>query len=329
MSDLGTLQTPTVKRFDFARLVARWSSHGALLLAVVLVLVGSLFVSSFFTQQNFVQILQTQSFVGIAAVGMTYVVLSGNFVDLSVPVTMAVAANGFLGLFDRSIALAVVVALGFPLLIGLANGLLVGVARANPVITTLGSATVAGGLLLLVTNGVYESPTGTALQHTLGTAKIAGIPVSVIVFLALLIIGDALLTLTRFGAEMRFTGANRDAARASGVRVDVIVTCSFVICAVCAAVAGVLLGAFSNQADLTTGTGYDFDALAAVVIGGTSLLGGIGSFRRTLVGVLVIGVSNNLMLLLGLNTPFQLFVQGAIVILAVSLDAIASRNLRG
>jgi ribose/xylose/arabinose/galactoside ABC-type transport system permease subunit len=196
------------------------------------------------------------------------------------------------------------------------------------VITTLGTATVAAGFLFLITNGAYSSPEGLGLQDNFGDARYLSIPLVVMVFLVLLVIGEAVLTLTRFGAEARFTGASRDAARASGIRVDVIVTSSFVICALMAGVGGIFLGSFTSQADLTTGQGYEFNSLAAVVIGGTSLLGGVGSFRRTLVGVLVIGISNNIMQLAGLSTPYQLFAQGAILIVAVSLDAIAVRSQR-
>jgi ribose/xylose/arabinose/galactoside ABC-type transport system permease subunit len=295
---------------------------------IALVALGAMFVDGFLSRDNAVQVLQSQAFVGIVAVGMTWVVLSGNFVDLSVPVTMAVAANACLGLLDRNVTLALAVALGVPILIGFANGFIVSVAGANPVIATLGVATVVGGILLMETNGAFMSSDGTGFQEAVGDRRVLGIPLPVIVFLGLLILGQGVLSLSRFGALVRLTGANRSAARANGVPVNAVVVTCFVICAFCAALGGVLLGAFTNQADLTTGQGYEFDALAAVVIGGTSLFGGIGSFWRTFVGVLVIGVANNLMLLLGFDTSVQLFVKGSILIAAVSLDAVAAWGQR-
>lgn len=302
---------------------AGWRIGGPLTLLLLLLGLGSLFVDHFSTTDNLVAVLQSQAFIGIAAVGMTFVVLSGNFVDLSVPATIAIAANLTLLLWDRSPALALAAGFGAPLLVGLVNGILVGRLRVNPVIATLGVAAATGGILYRITNANTSQPSSSTL-HDIGTSRLAGIPVAVIVFGGLLLLAQTVLAGTRFGAYLRLVGANRLAARASGVPTGVVVGACFVACAGLAGITGVLLGAFAGAADLTNGFGYEFEALAAVVIGGTSLLGGVGSFWRTLVGLLVIGVATNLMLLLDLNTPAQLFAKGGILILAVALDALAT-----
>jgi ribose transport system permease protein len=305
-------------------LVARARGYGVVALLIALLVFGFSAVGQFGTTDNVIRILQSQSFIGIAAVGMTFVVLSGNFVDLSVPAVMAVSGNTLLSLLDRGVALAFAAAFGAAVCIGVVNGLLVGIARINPVIATLATGTIAGGLLFRYTNGKYAIATAEWF-HRFGTSKVASVPTTAILFVAAIVIAQAVLTWTRFGAYLRATGANREAARASGVPVTAIVFAAFLGSAVLVAAAGALLAGFTNQADVSTGAGYEFDALAAVVIGGTTLQGGIGSFARTFVGIAVIGVANNLMLLEGFGTPAQLFAKGAILILAVTADAIATR----
>ena len=305
--------------------LSRWRGQAALVLLVLLTVIGVLFVDRFASVGNVIQIVQSQAFVGIVAVGMTWVVLSGNFVDLSVPSVMAVAANAVLILNARSLPLAVIVALVIPLGIGAVNGLLVGLLRLNPIIATLGVTTLVGGALFLATTGDTALGTDVAFRQ-FGRARVLGVPVAAIVFVVLLCSCQALLTRTRFGHEVRFVGSNREAARSSGVRDTAVVVWCFVLVAASAAIAGTLLSAFSNTAELVTGRGYEFDALAAVVIGGTTLQGGVGSFWRTLAGVLVIGLANNIMLLLGLDTSVQLLVKAGVFILAVALDALANRE---
>lgn len=300
-------------------------SLGPLLLLGLMIVGGVLFVPGFATTRNLVRVVQSQAFIGMVAVGMTFVVISGNFVDLSVGVSVAVGANFAMLFWDQSIPLALLAGLGAPICIGLANGLFVGRWSVNPIVATLGTSIVAGGALFLVTGGRYVVARDPWFQAA-GRAQPSGVPVAALAFLVLLLIAQATLSSTRFGFHLRLIGANKEAARATGVPPVPMAFAVFVLSGICAAIAGFFLAGFTNQADLSLGTGYEFDALAAVVVGGTSLNGGVGSFWRTLLGVLVIGVAYNLMLLLGLNTPAQMFIKGAILILAVAIDAVANRR---
>ena len=304
---------------------SQWRGQAALALILLLTAFGMLFVDRFASIDNLIQIVQSQAFVGIVAVGMTWVVLSGNFVDLSVPALMAVAANTVLILNGGSLVVAVAAALTIPLVIGALNGALVGVLRLNPIIATLGVTTLVGGALFLATTG--DTAIGaSATFEQFGRGRLLGVPVAALVFVALVCTCQAALTHTPFGTNVRFVGSNREAARSSGVRDSGAIVCCFVLVAATAAIAGVLLAGFSNTAELVTGRGYEFDALAAVVIGGTSLSGGTGSFWRTFAGVLVVGIANSIMLLLGLDTSVQLLVKAGVFIAAVALDAFANRE---
>jgi len=300
-------------------------SLGPLLLLGLMILAGVLFVPNFATAKNLVRIVQAQSFIGMVAIGMTFVVISGNFVDLSVPVSIACGANFLMLFWDRSIPLALLVGFGVPLCIGLLNGLFVGRWSVNPIVATLGTSMVAGGALFLITGGRYVVARDVWFRVA-GRAQPLGIPVAALAFIALLLISQTVLSSTRFGFHVRLVGANKEAARATGIPPIPMAFAAFALSGICAAVAGFFLAGFTNQADLSLGTGYEFDALAAVVVGGTSLNGGVGSFWRTLLGVLVIGVAYNIMLLLGLNTPTQMFMRGTILILAVAIDAVANRR---
>jgi ribose transport system permease protein len=297
-----------------------------LILIAGLLLYGAVFIDGFLTVNNAVQIVRSQSFVGIAAIGMTFVVISGNFVDLSVPATIAVSANVVLTLDDRSVVAAVAVALALGLAVGLLNGVVVSALRVNSVITTLGVGSILAGLLLWRTGGALSRGAGGGLTD-FATARPLGVPSTVWVFLGLLLIAQMVLVGTRFGAQLRATGGNPRAARISGVPTVRITIAAFVLAGFLAAVTGVLLGGFANQADIAVGKGYEFDALIAVVIGGTALTGGTGGFGRTLLGLSLLGLVNNVLLLEGHGTSVQLLSRGALFLAVVIGNAVLDRRL--
>lgn len=305
--------------------IKRILSLGPLLLLGLMLIAGMLFVPGFASVKNLVRIVQSQSFIGMVAIGMTFVVISGNFVDLSVSASVACGAAFLMLFWDRSIPLALVTGFGIPICIGLVNGFFVGRLSVNPIVATLGTSITAAGALFLVTGGRFVHA-GDPWFQAAGRAQPFGLPVATIAFVVLLLLAQAVLGTTRFGFHARVVGANKDAARATGILPVPMAFAAFVISGACAGLAGFFLAGFTNQADLTLGAGYEFDALAAVIVGGTSLNGGVGSFWRTLLGVMVIGVAYNLMLLIGLPTPAQMFMKGAILILAVAIDAIANRR---
>jgi len=327
MSAGTTTADPGAKREPFRSRLLRYG-NGAEVLLVLLLLYGAIFVPNFLTEANVIRVIQSQAFIGLAAIGMTFVVLVGSFVDLSISAVIAVVGNTLLLLVHENAILAIVVSFGAALLIGIVNGILVGRLRVNPVIATLGVGVVSTGILLLATGGRTSSGQSDAFE-AFGNMRIGGIPITTIVFLALLVVMQLVLSRTQFGYYVRLVGANRAAAAVSGARPARIVAACFIISALFAALTGLFLSAFAGVAQNSLGTGYEFDALAAVVIGGTSLLGGRGSLVRTFLGVMVIGVTMNIMLLLGLSTPLQLSITGLIFIAAVALDAYRSGRLGG
>lgn len=292
----------------------------ALILLVALALLGALFVEQFRSVDNLLQILKSQSFVGFVALGMTWVVLAGKFVDLSVPATIAVTANAALAWQSLGPGIAVLAALGTALAIGLVNGIVVSRLEVNPVIATLAVGSICAGLLLAVTGGALSRPIDDNLGEIVnGTAL--GLPVLAVVFLLLTIIFELVLRRTPFGLGVRLVGGNARMAASIGLRPSAVTIAVFAIMALMAGVTGCALGLFAGQADVALGAGYEFDALIAVVLGGTALAGGIGGFTRTFVGVILIGVLNNLLLLNAVPTSGQFLVKGIVFTTIVAVDS--------
>ena len=307
------------------RAVVDWSrSNIPVVLALAIAVAGAALVPQFATGDNAIDILRSQSFLGVAAVGMTFVVLAGRFVDLSMPAVIAVAGNLALAQQTHGWVAAAAIALAVGFLIGVANGSAVAFLRINPVIATLGVGSIASGLLLHATGGALSRAHSSGLGDLI-SGSIAGIPSTVIVFLTLVVVAQLALTYTRFGSYLRLSGANEEAAAATGVPTRAITVTAFCCAGLAAALTGCMIAGFAGQADLTIGTGYEFDALIAVVIGGTPLAGGRGGFLRTLVGVLIVGMLNNIMLLEGLATSWQLLVKGCVFIAIVLADRFFAR----
>lgn len=321
----GPAPTRTAPERPQQGVIMRWRGQGAFLLLVLLVVAGAIGVDHFATKDNLIDVLQSQAYIGIIAVGMTWVVLSGNFIDLSAPVAVAIAAGVLLRLAPTSVPLAVAAAIAIPMVLGAVNGLLVGGIRLNPVMATLGTAGIAAGCLYLATGGSTASGSVASLND-FASSRPLGVPLPAIAFVVLVIVNQLVLSRSRLGATVRFVGDNPDAARASGLRPVATVTWCFILSAAMAALAGVLLGASTNLAAVGTGKGYEFDALAAIVVGGTLLRGGIGSFWRTLFGVLVIATANNITALMDLSAEAQLLVKGAMFVTVVAIDAVATRS---
>jgi ribose/xylose/arabinose/galactoside ABC-type transport system permease subunit len=206
------------------------------------------------------------------------------------------------------------------LVLGLVNGFLIGVVRANPVLTTLGTNTAALGAALIFTQGDYVY-TQDPFFTQIGQGRLFGIvPHIVIVVAVVAVIAHVLLSYTVFGRWVYPTGGNYAAARASGVPVRRTMIAVFAISGTFAAIGGVLLASLLGSARTTAGAGMEFNAIAAVAIGGNSIFGGAGTVARTVIGVLIVGVLNNLMILLGIPAESQDIVKGALIAGAVLLD---------
>ncbi len=300
-----------------------------LLALVALCIVLSLTTSTFLTASNLTNIVVQTSVVGIAAVGGTFVIITSG-IDLSVGSN--VALSGMVAAYFMTHGLpgggltGVLVAIVVGMLVGVFNGLSTTFLRLTPFIATLAALAMARGLTQEVSKG--QTIFGFPSSYTfLGNGSILGIQAPVVVTLLVFLIGHLLLTRTRFGHEVYALGGNREAARLAGIPVKRVQFSVYVLAGLCAGLAAVVLTGRLNSALSSAATGLELQVIAAVVIGGTSLFGGRGSLAGTFIGVLLIGVIANGLTLLNVNPFLQQFVQGAVIFVAVLLDALNTRRL--
>lgn len=285
------------------------------------------FARTFWTVDYLPNIWQQAATNILLAVGMTFVVLTGG-IDLSVGSVMALCGV-VLGLAARAapepvqLLAGISAALGIGLACGLTNGLLVAIGRVPSFVVTLGMLTAARGLTIFITDGNSVS----GLPESLGSLG-QGLPLAVLVLLVVAA-ASILQTQTRAGRALIAIGANEEAARLSGLRVAAYKTLAYVLAGVGAAIAAVILTAKFRLADTGAGLGAELNAIAAVVIGGTSLSGGRGSIVGSLVGALTIAVLNAGLVLVGVKDTLQGVVIGAVIVLAVLLDQAERRRSAG
>ncbi|MGW3809300.1 ABC transporter permease [Micromonospora sp. NPDC005113] len=292
-------------------------NSGVYVLLALVVLVGLITTPQFRTPENVVNVLRSVALVGIAALGMMFVVLVGSLVDLSVAASVSVAAVVVLRLADTNPFVAIVGALLAALAVGLANGLLIRQFRANPILLTLATTTIAGGLLLITTDSRVSY--GSSGLNDVVNARVLGIPVTVIVLVLLTIACQLVLTRTTWGRRLLAVGGNERTALFSGLDVGRMRLQAFLVCAGLAGLTGVLLGSSLGSATPTAGNGYEFDALTAAVVGGTRLTGGRGSAVGVFAGAVLVGALSNLLVLSGAPYSMQQVVKGALLVAVVAL----------
>lgn len=305
----------------------RLGTTGIVYLALLgIVLVAAVLVASrggnLFSTSNTVDMLTRSSLLGFIAIGQTMVILCRSL-DLSVGYVAAlsslVAATTMAGDPGR-ILYGVLAALGVSALIGLANGLVITKLRVNAFIATLGM----GLLLKAYLDTRYKGPAGDvpAAFQTFGYLRISLVPLSTAVMIALAVLAAVVLNRTRLGYHMYAVGGNEEVARLSGVRTDRTVVTAHVMCSVAAGVAGLLIAArFGTGSALVYGNGYELDSIAAVVLGGTLLLGGRGSVAGTVGGVLILAVLDTVFNVLQIDPFFKDVLRGVIIIAAVAIYA--------
>jgi len=302
---------PTLRR------VARELRAAWMLLAVCVVL--ALASPVFATSGNLLNVALATSVTALLAAGQTFVIILAE-IDLSVGAVLGFsAAITALTLRHQSTVTAIVVGLLVGAGAGLVNGLLVTKARMPSFIATLATMSVLGGLTLQLSQGNPIAVTDYDFQN-IGQARLAGIPAPVWIMVLVFIGFGVLLARTRFGRYVYATGDNAEAARLSGIAVDRVKILAFVISGLLAALAGFIVSARLSTAEPTAGTGLELEAIAAVIIGGTSLAGGRGDLVGTIVGALILGVIDNGMNLLDVSPFLQSVVKGLVILFAVLLD---------
>jgi ribose transport system permease protein len=309
-----------------------WRTAGSLagryaivVVLVVLAIVSNALYPGFFDIGNLRNILSQNAPVGMVAVGMTFVIIAGGF-DLSVSAIFAACGVAFASFSDHmSIELAFAFALVVGMVGGGINGLIVTRLKVNPFVATLGTASVFSGLAYLYSHSSPVIPTNPSFS-TLDDSTLLGIPVSIAIFAIVFAIGAVVLAKSVYGRSVYAVGGNDEAARLAGMRVDGIRFSTYVVTGFCAALAGAIVASRTGVGQADIGASITLDAIAIVIIGGTSLLGGEGAMWRTLVGLLILATINNLFDSLALDTAAQSLVKGLIVIGAVALDSHTRRR---
>lgn len=311
----------SLARVNWRELLARF---GLVMALIALVVVLSSLSDRFLTPSNVINVLRQISINAIIACGMTVVII-GRGIDLSVgsllALTGVVAAGVAVG--GMPAALAVLVALALGTALGTWNGVFVAYAGIAPFIVTLAGLTIFRGAALAYTDG--RPITGLPpLFMTLGYGTFLGIPVPIWIMLGFLLLTHVLLRFTALGRAVYAIGGNEEAARLSGIPVRRVQAFTFAYSGLAAALAAVVLTGRLNSAQPSAGVMFELDAIAAVVVGGTSLFGGRGGVFGTLVGALIIGVINNGMNLLNVPSFYQQIVKGGVILGALLIERLAS-----
>jgi len=322
----GTIQL----RNEHGRRKSRISFDSTFVPAIIVILFVILSIASpvFLSSRNLSQILLQISTLGIAAVGATFVIITGDL-DLSIGANVAlsgvITAVATMQWFDGNWILGVVIGLACGVTIGLINGLLSAILRVPAFISTLGVGVIAGGLALWLTNGLTVSglPAGFA---ALATTNFLGLQTLVWFMLATFVVGGIVLHFTNHGLRTFAVGGNREAAFFSGVPVARVRITNFMIAGLCAGLAGVLLTARVQAGQPSISTTLTLYATAAVILGGTSLLGGQGSMLRSFFGILLIGVVQNGLDIMRVDYALKEVAVGTVFVLAAASEALRRRG---
>jgi len=289
---------------------------GTVIALVIVLIAASLLSDRFFSQTNIMNVIRQTAIVGVLAIGMTFVILTAG-IDLSVGSTLALVVVLVASVLQTgSTWLGLLVGLLVGTAVGVVNGLGVTRGRIPPFVMTLGVAGVARGLAFLYTGG---TPIPVLKQDflVLGTGYLGPVPIPSIVFVLLIVAAAVALRFTPFGRYVYAIGSNEEAARLSGINVPLYKVLVYALCGATAAVAGILYAAQLAVGPPVAGQGYELDAIAAVVVGGASLMGGQGSIWGTLLGALIISMLANILNLMGVSPFVQPLAKGALIIIAV------------
>ncbi len=296
-------------------------SAGAIVAFLLIVLLGSFLAPTFLTGRNIANVLRQSSILGVVAVGMTFVILTAG-IDLSVGMVLSLTSVVAALLFAEGQGLPLpfvflgTLALGAA--IGVFNALIIVWRDAAPFIVTLAMMAIAGGAALTVSNG---RPIGgiSGSYAWIGAGFVGPIPVPVLAMLGVFLLGALVLRYTPYGREVYAVGGNEEAARLSGISIRRVKLITYAISGFSAALGGIIFSARVTVGDPWAGRGLELDAIAAVVIGGTSLFGGVGTMLGSLLGTLIITMINNLLNLLNVSPYMQGLAKGIVILVAITL----------
>lgn len=308
-----------LKRHNAKNILFKYGVYFVLLLLIIIL---SLLTDTFFTGRNALNVLRQISMNSILAFGMTFVIVSDG-IDLSVASTVALA-----GVLASDLAhpgqgfpliLPIIVAIGIGAVVGVINGLIISRTGVPAFIVTLGLQQIARGISYIYTDGRSIIDVSDTYQY-IGQGDFLGIPFPIYLLIGMLILSYILLQRTKFGRYVYAVGGNSMAAKVSGIKVAKVRTIVYIISGICAGIVGLILSSRTGSGAPNAGMSYELDAIAATVIGGTSMSGGKGTILGTLVGALIIGILNNGLDLINVSSYVQQVVKGVIIIGAVLID---------
>jgi ribose/xylose/arabinose/galactoside ABC-type transport system permease subunit len=314
----GTVQDATPRptrrlRPRHALLAIRVAALAALVAAAVL-------TPGFLTPISLFSLMTTVSFVGCVAIGMTFITLSGNVMSFALGATVGATSIVFVGALPLGLAAALAVAFVFAGVLTGLQGWLVGVLRANPIIVSMAVLALIIGSVTFFTGGRGIYPEGGAADVLKG--RIGPLPLPVVVFLATAVVAQLVLSFTVFGRKLYLVGSNPRAARAAGIEPWGVVAGAYALAGLCTALSAVMMAARYGSGDMELGLGYDYQAISAVLVGGTAIEGGQGSAWRTVLGVVVVATVQALLLLHGFSTQTQYLAIGVIVLVVIMLHTL-------
>jgi len=293
---------------------------------VLLLVAGCLLTPGFLSAPNILSLLTTVSFIGCVAAGMTLITISGNIMSFCLGATAGAAAMVFIVALNwGGIGVGLVASLAVAALVSAAQGFAVGWVRANPIIVSIATLALIYGVAEIFAShsAVYPRP-GSGYEIFKG--KLAGVPIEFVVFLCVTAAGQFILSFTRFGRNLYMIGSSFPAAEAAGVKTWRTVTGAYLWAGIFTGLSGIMLAIRYDGANMAYGTGYDYDAVAAVLVGGTLIKGGQGSVLRTLAGAMIIAIVQALLLLLGFRQEWQYLFTGLIVLAVIILHTTGERR---
>ena len=322
-TDMSVLQTNRAKgKLNMKEL---WNQYSTIVILVLMSVVLSVLTPNFLEVNNLLNVLKQISIIAILAAGMTFVILTGG-IDLSVGSTVALSGVISVMLSQQGanaiVAMAAGVAVGVAA--GFVNGYLTAKVKLPAFIVTLGSFTYIRGLAYVISAG-YPIVLTDPLFKFFGAGGIVGIPTPIFIMAFIYVITFFVLKYTMFGRHVYAIGGNEEAASLTGIKVGATLIKVYVISGLLSGLAGVVLAGRLYSGQPTAGVGFELDAIAAVILGGTSFTGGVGKIQGTIIGALIMGVLSNGLTLLDVSYYWQLVIKGAVIILAVLLDRLRSK----
>lgn len=299
------------------------NEYAIYIVLILLFLFFSIASPSFINANNLINVVRQISMLGIASVGMTFALLVGG-IDLSIGSQMsmvAVICSIMMTKGNVNPWLSSIICIILTSIVGFFNGIIISKIKMPPLIVTLSTMIIIEGIAFIISKGIpiFGFPQGFSI---LGQGYLGIIPIPVIIMIIILIIGAVILNKTYIGRYFYSIGGNEEASRLSGISVDKIKCLAYTLSGLFAGIAGVILLSRTNSGQPTMGKGFEFDVLTAVVLGGVSVNGGVGKISNVISGILIIGVLNNGLVLMGMNTYVQSVVKGVVLLIAVAFDFI-------